>query len=459
MRRPKVFIGSSSEAIDIAKIIRKQLKDIADVVIWNEAQEFKLGRSVLESLMKAKGRYDFAIMVFNADDTLESRDEIQKVTRDNVIFEFGLFMGWLDRDRTFFIYNSKDNVKIPSDLKGIVTAVYRSRTDNAEADIGEAADEIRQQIKELGPLPDVDMVTNEAGILNRIINTYIYPPYENIESQFADFVNSQNPESVNSMADLVEFSRDLFLYYLYPLLLPREMRAVAMRVYFAYFLGDAVLLKDGVCHTDCTDRNDVNKEEIKGHFVVGLSNPDDPFMEKRWLEGRVLAGYDEEGESLSNCARVFSSGRANYVSNTADTRKINYEVEDEQSVFSAPVEWRLKEGSDPARASVGVLAISSNARFSINEKIRNRTRGLANILGFLFSMYALNNQAKLDSEYKAATCEINPRPVGISRNASEEFVHRVVALRRKIALHFENAFIKRKIHGLEEGKLLVKKAS
>ena len=36
--------------------------------------------------------YDFGIFVFGDDDRLESRGEIRTVARDNVLFEFGLFV-------------------------------------------------------------------------------------------------------------------------------------------------------------------------------------------------------------------------------------------------------------------------------------------------------------------------------------------------------------------------------
>jgi hypothetical protein len=458
MRNPRLFIGSSSEALSIARTVKDRLKNVAEVVIWDEAEEFKPGRSILEALMDAKGRYDFAVMVFNADDELKSESGPKKITRDNVLFELGLFMGWLGRERTFFIYNDRDGIKIPSDLRGILAANYKSRTNNLTADIGEATFDIEKQIKDLGPLPIPDRATTEAGILNRIINAYIYPPYNSIESEFARFVNSQTPESISSMSELMAFSKDLILYYLHPLLKPRELRAKFLRVYFAYYLGDGVAFRNGACPRDCLDRNDVTQEELRGHFVVGLSNPEDYFIEQKWLEGRVLAGYDEEAGPLSNCATVFMRGRENYISNTESgrTQANNYEVESEKSVLSMPVEWRLKEENAPAKASVGVLAISSREPYAVNTELRDRIRGLANLYGFLFSLYALNNQAKLDAELKQYDAGV--LPVGVSRNAPPDFVRRVVAMRRKIAHYFESDFIKKGIHTLKDGQLVVTKS-
>jgi hypothetical protein len=469
MRKPRVFIGSSSEAISIAIKIRKQLRDIANVVIWNEAPEFQINRSVLDGLLKSKDKYDFAIMVFNKDDALVTskdetggRNKALYVTRDNVLFELGLFMGWLGPDRTFFIYNTKDEVKIPSDFKGLVVARYTSHTGKLDEDITEATDEIRQQIEEQGPLPDLDRVQLEAGILSRIINAYIEPPYDYIYSDYSGIVRGQQPERINTMNDLVQLSKDLFLYYmlyyLYPLLPRQRMREMSLRIYYAYYLGDGVTWKFEAEPRDCIDRSDVTGEEFKGHFVIGLSNPNPSFNERRWYEGRVLPGYDD-GYPQSICATAFMTGRAIPIPDTSETREPNYDVESEAAVFSVPVEWRLKGGS--AKASVGVLGISSALPRSISPEIQRRTIGLANLLGFLFSMYAQNNEARLNTETEGL--KLGGRPIGISRDAPEDFIRRAVVLRRKIAGHFETGFLKvtqsKVTHSLVDGKLTVNKTT
>lgn len=458
--KPRVFIGSSTEQLTVARKIRGLLDDDAQIVLWNESPEFKMGQSVLESLMNAKGRYDFAIMVLNPDDKIESRGIAQKATRDNVLFELGLFMGWLGRDRTFFVYNSGEDLKIPADLKGINCAVYKTKSDSLEADLGKAIDKIRDRMAELGALPRFDPTYNEAGIFNRIINAFIYPPYDSIESDPLFTVNPQVPESISSMRDVVEFSRDLFLYYLHPLIKPKDLKTASLRVYFAYFLGDGVPLKDGAFPKDCTDRNDVTDEKIKGHFVVGISNPG-AFMEKRWLEGRVLAGYDEDSHWLSNCAKVFSRVRESHIGNVEDmkSRVENYAVEDEQSVYTVPVEWRLKGDSAGTRASIGVLAVSSKEPYAIQKYIKDRTKSLAILLGFLFSLYALNNQDKLDAGLKSDSPIDVKRLIGFSQNPPQDFARRVIALRQEIAAHFERSFLRRKIHALENNELVVIKAA
>ncbi len=119
MAKPSIFVGSSSEGIEIARAIEFQLKDAVEVTIWNEGI-FGLSESSLESLVNALDRFDFAILVLTPDDFTLSRDVLARSPRDNVMFELGLFMGRLGRARTFIVYDTRSSPKIPSDLAGLL---------------------------------------------------------------------------------------------------------------------------------------------------------------------------------------------------------------------------------------------------------------------------------------------------------------------------------------------------
>jgi len=54
MNKPSLFIGSSSEGLDIAREVELLLQDTAEVTVWNEGLGiFKLGNSYLESLINS----------------------------------------------------------------------------------------------------------------------------------------------------------------------------------------------------------------------------------------------------------------------------------------------------------------------------------------------------------------------------------------------------------------------
>ena len=100
MKKPKVFIGSSSEALPIAKALEFHLSSSCDIYIWNSGV-FNLSQSVLEDLDKKAGEFEYAVLVLAPDDWLNSRGKNVPVPRDNVLFELGLFVGRIGRRRTF----------------------------------------------------------------------------------------------------------------------------------------------------------------------------------------------------------------------------------------------------------------------------------------------------------------------------------------------------------------------
>ena len=128
MYQPKVFIGSSTDALEIAKSVKKGLvmRGCGDVQIWNQGV-FGLGRGFLETLLDAVKKYDFAVLVWSAADAVNSNAGIQNVPRDNVVFETGLFMGAMGRDRVFVVYDETAELKLPSDFNGITLAGYNGQ--------------------------------------------------------------------------------------------------------------------------------------------------------------------------------------------------------------------------------------------------------------------------------------------------------------------------------------------
>jgi hypothetical protein len=152
MDKSSVFIGSSSEGLDFARGVRAQLENDAEVTLWDE-DFFGIGSTFIETLVNALPRFDFAILILTSDDLINSRNEENFGPRDNVIFELGLFMGRLGRERTFFIHQSNAAVKIPTDLSGVTSATYQwpRLTDKShKAAVGSACDKIRRAIYDLG---------------------------------------------------------------------------------------------------------------------------------------------------------------------------------------------------------------------------------------------------------------------------------------------------------------------
>ncbi len=147
-----VFLICSTEALPIAREIQNQFAhDKFFVKIWTEGT-FRASQYPLDSLEDQLDESDFAIAIVTPDDLVESRDEKQGAPRDNVIFELGMFVGRLGRARSFLVEPRGDEVRLPSDLKGITTIGYPTRKGQDLASrLGPACNQMREIFNELGP--------------------------------------------------------------------------------------------------------------------------------------------------------------------------------------------------------------------------------------------------------------------------------------------------------------------
>ena len=147
---PSVFIGSSTEGLEIARAIEVNLQDAAEITLWSHGV-FGPGSGYLESLVSALEKFDFAILVLTPDDVVLRKDDVTQAPRDNVMFELGLFMGRLGRNRTFAICSDDPRMRLPSDLAGVNLQRFKARQDGNEiAAVSPACTLIRKQVRELG---------------------------------------------------------------------------------------------------------------------------------------------------------------------------------------------------------------------------------------------------------------------------------------------------------------------
>ena len=118
---PAVFVGSSSESLPIATALAETIHEKSCVHCrpWSDPSIFAPSSTTIESLVQAAEKTDLAVLVFGPDDTVRSRGSQAKAPRDNVIFELGLFIGALGRQRTLLVCPRGNDLKIPSDLLGV----------------------------------------------------------------------------------------------------------------------------------------------------------------------------------------------------------------------------------------------------------------------------------------------------------------------------------------------------
>jgi len=150
--QPVLFIGSSSEQIEIARAIQSGLSyDRMVVNVWADGI-FKASRTTIEGLIVAINEADFAAIVISPDDPVESRGIEQNGPRDNVLFELGLFMGGIGRERTFLVRPRGVDTKVPTDLLGVTPLDYALGEESTLASrIAPVCTELRRIIKQAGP--------------------------------------------------------------------------------------------------------------------------------------------------------------------------------------------------------------------------------------------------------------------------------------------------------------------
>jgi CAP12/Pycsar effector protein, TIR domain len=147
--RPTLFIGSSTESLDIAYAAQSNLEDVAEVLVWTQGI-FELTKSYLESLLDALDDTEFGLFIFQADDVTKIRGTETRTTRDNVVFELGLFIGRLGREHTYILIpKGISDFHLPSDLLGISTATFQppSKPERMQAALGPACHQIRDAIR------------------------------------------------------------------------------------------------------------------------------------------------------------------------------------------------------------------------------------------------------------------------------------------------------------------------
>lgn len=123
----KLFIGSSREGLVFATEVKRQIDLVCGEWIktdlWNGGEVFSVNKSTLECLSNASRKYDYGILVASADDLRLSRDNIDIIPRDNVIFEMGMFLGSQGLTRAFMLV--EENNTLPSDYNGITIPIFQ----------------------------------------------------------------------------------------------------------------------------------------------------------------------------------------------------------------------------------------------------------------------------------------------------------------------------------------------
>lgn len=148
--QPIVFIGSSTENLDVANATRANLKSpVVTIRLWKDRGVFRPSLTTIEGLAAAADGSDFAVLVLGAEDFTTSRGATKLAPRDNIVLELGWFMGAIGRERTYVIKPKNADLKLPTDLLGVTMLGYDASAKNLRTATRDACQEIAECIQRL----------------------------------------------------------------------------------------------------------------------------------------------------------------------------------------------------------------------------------------------------------------------------------------------------------------------
>lgn len=186
---PKIFIGSSSESLNIANKLRISLNKWATVKVWNDLNLFRPGFTTIETLTSIVNEFDIGVFIFNNDDKLIIRETETQITRDNVIFEYGLFLSQLGRLNTFAIQPiGLPNFHLLSDIQGMNILFYDSSKEDIIDALSISVEQIKERIFKLQQEKQSGISNNKKlGYFERYLLTE-EPPFQN--ESYIEFTRS-----------------------------------------------------------------------------------------------------------------------------------------------------------------------------------------------------------------------------------------------------------------------------
>ena len=303
--KPRIFIGSSMEGIEVAEYIKNQLNSKYECYLWTD-DIFKFNESFLYTLLNEASLFDFGILVATKDDFSTIRDKSFDTPRDNVIFEFGLFIGRLGPSRVFVIQES--GAKLPTDLLGITVPQFERAMPlfNSKS--------LNNEIERIAKTIDEKITLGELGLLPSTVLAIGY---------FYNFV-SIVCESIHSKAEII-LDGAKFSNFELNIVIPKDLDADIKKRAIIYFKSktlkeiqfEALSRNFPVYVTYDKDNKDILKLYDMPTTLGGIDKAIDMYMRKGHIGKSSQQKLLEERE-----LRNFQTTLQNLVDNDAFCRSI-----------------------------------------------------------------------------------------------------------------------------------------
>lgn len=150
---PVVFVASSGAAKSVLDRVASGLRLYGNEVrAWSDPDIFAPSGFTLDDLLIQAQSVDFAVIIATPDDFVRKNARswwrggtVQQAARDNVLLEFGLFAGALDRQRVVVL--EKRGVGLPTDMQGLTTLRFAN-----DSELAAKIEDIGRCVDRLGPI-------------------------------------------------------------------------------------------------------------------------------------------------------------------------------------------------------------------------------------------------------------------------------------------------------------------
>lgn len=154
-RIPSLFIASTVEGLQLAEKVQIILNNNFDTKMWNQGL-ITPNSYTLEALIDLANQFDGAVFLFTFDDTTTIRKSEYKTVRDNIIFEYGLFIGSIGKKNTLFVIDEDmKSTHLPSDFIGINPIKYKTEGRDLNSVAGVISSQIKQYFDEINQTTSV----------------------------------------------------------------------------------------------------------------------------------------------------------------------------------------------------------------------------------------------------------------------------------------------------------------
>jgi len=202
--RARVFIGSSKKDIKYARAVAKLLEtENVTALGWWDHSVFPHGKTLIESLELAVRKSNAAILVAGPDDAIQKPGgQTVWQPRDNVIFEYGMFVAIHGRERVA-LATFHGSAELPSDVGGVLHiqltapdvpedhAAFSAQFDERNRD--EILAWLNPLIDEEQDVFSIEKCPTVVGDIDTLINDFISP--EIARSTQIDMMSSYRPVS------------------------------------------------------------------------------------------------------------------------------------------------------------------------------------------------------------------------------------------------------------------------